>query len=111
MVNGFPTTVNIDAGGIAIYEESILVTNDIGSSGTGYNAAHTEFTLPNAKTYDGSGGKRSIEVFTGDTVNGGVKLVRDVDVTFGTGVAETTFTTARAMPKDTRLNIRITESV
>lgn len=35
------------------YDVSILVTTEIGSSGSGYNAAHTEFTLPNDETYDG----------------------------------------------------------
>lgn len=50
-VNDIPTA---SQSSVQYYDETLPVTTDIGVSGTGYNAAHTEFTLPNSETYNGN---------------------------------------------------------
>ena len=104
LIAGIPTTVEISAGAPTIYDASILVTTEIGIAGTGYDAAHLVFTLPNAMTYNGT--KEELEVFVGDNTSGGLAQVEGVDFTYGVGTTETTITMTRAMPKDARVRFR-----
>lgn len=106
LIAGIPTTVEITTGGVSIYDASILITTEIGVAGTGYNAAHTVFTLPNAMTYDGT--KEELEVFAGDDTDGGNALVEGIDFTYGGSTSETTITTTRAMPNGMRIRFRKT---
>jgi hypothetical protein len=101
LINGVPTAVLVSTGAPSIYDESILVTTDIGVAGTGYNSAHTIFTLPNGMTYDGT--KSELQIFIGDYVNGGSKLIEGVDFTYGITSSETTITLIRAVPKNIRV--------
>lgn len=107
MVNRIPTTVEVNTGGATVYNESVLVTTEIGVAGTGYNAAHTVFTLPNGETYNGT--KKELQIHQGDNATGGIWLVEGVHFEYGPGIAETTITMLKAVPKDARITfIKIT---
>ena len=101
LINGIPTAVLISSGTPTVYDESILVTTDIGVAGTGYNSGHTIFTLPNGMTYDGT--KNELQVYIGDYINGGLKLIEGVDFLYGLTSSETTITLTKAVPKNIRV--------
>lgn len=105
MINGFPTSVMVNLG-VTIWESTILITNEIGESGTGWDSAHTTITLPGGTTFDGS--SKELEVFIGDNYDGGVRLAPGVDWSSGSGSAETTITLAKALPKNSRIGFRKT---
>jgi len=85
-VNGVPTTVEVQATpDLTYYDESIPVTTDIGTPGTGYDAAHEVFTLPNAETYDATKDQLKVEV-------NGVGQVEGVHFNYGSGTEATTIT-------------------
>lgn len=87
------------AGATTYNEETILVTNDVGSSGAGWNAAHTVFTVPNGKTYDGTTNKLYVDA------NGFLQTI-GVDVVFVNNIAATQFTLSKAVPKYGRVTMR-----
>lgn len=98
-VNGIPTTVDSE---VSYYDESILVTTEIGVSGTGYTSDHKTFTLPNAKTYDGTKDQLKVQV-------NGVGQVEGVHFTYGSGGSETTFTFINAVLKNALVRMTITQ--
>jgi len=96
-VNGIPTMIEVTASAsLAYYDESVPVTTEIGVAGTGYNAAHTVFTLPNSETYDGTNSELRVQV-------NGVGQVPGVDVTYGGGVSETQVTLTEPVPNTGRV--------
>lgn len=98
-VNGIPTTV---VSGLSQYDESILVTTEIGVSGTGYNAAHTVFTLPSAETYDGTINELKVEV-------NGFGQVEGVEYNYDNNSTATTVTFITPISKDARVRfIKVT---
>ena len=90
---------------LTFYDESLLVTTSIGVAGAGYNTAHTEFTLPNGKTYDGT--KNELVVFAGDNLDGGLSLVSGVDFNYENNVFATKIITTKAIPKNIRMRFRL----
>lgn len=99
MDNGVPTTVDESIGGVS-YQESILVTNDVGSSGTGYDSTHKIFTLPNAKTYDGNADVLMVS-------RNGVDWVEGVHFTYQESGTATTITCINAQPKNSRIEFKL----
>jgi len=97
-INGIPTTVDLSTT-INYYDESILVSQPIGTPGTGYNDAHTIFTLPNAETYDGTIDQLKIYV-------NGVAQVEGVDFTYEASASATTITFTEAIPQNARVRFR-----
>jgi len=104
-LKGLDTKVVGLGGTLTFYDESILITTEIGVAGTGYNAAHTEFTLPNAKTYNGT--IDALEVFAGDNLDGGLSLVEGVDFDYENSTTATKVTTTKGLPKNIRIRFRL----
>jgi len=92
-INGVPTAVTTF---LIHYDESILVTTEIGVSGTGYNAAHTEFTLPNGETYDGTTSELLVEI-------NGLGQVEGITFNYGISESESKITFITAIPKNARI--------
>src|SRR5687768_1989443 len=86
LVNGFPTEVE-DV--VYFYDKTIVVNTEIGVAGTGYDADHLVFTLPDGETYDGS--LNQLVVIVNEVVYGNDKI------TLGPGTAETTVTLSVAV--------------
>lgn len=101
MINRVPTTVEVSTGSVSVYNESLLVNTEIGVEGVGYNKDHTEFTLPNGETYDGT--KKELQVHQGDTATGGIWLVEGVHFEYGIGNIETKITMMKPVPRDSRI--------
>jgi hypothetical protein len=86
------------SGNMGYYDISIPVTTEIGVSGTGYNVAHTTFTLPNAQTYDGTAAGDPLKL----DLNG-VGLLRGDDFSYEFDLAATTVIFNTPMPKGSRV--------
>lgn len=84
---------------VTIYDASILVTTDIGVAGTGYDAPHLVFTLPNGETYDGN--RYDLEVYVD-----GLAYVAGVEFNYGAGGAATTVEFVSAIQKFSRVRFR-----
>ena len=93
LVNGLPTMVNIP---LTNYDESIEVTTDIGTPGTGYDSDHKVFTLPNSETYDGTTDELKVE-------RNGVGQVEGVHFDYTASSTATTITFINAIPKNARV--------
>jgi hypothetical protein len=97
LVSGIPTMTEITTS-ITQYDQSILVNTEIGVSGTGYNSAHTIFTLPNSETYNGTIDELKVEV-------NGVGQIEGVDYNYDNNASATTFTFIIAIPKNARIRM------
>lgn len=80
LVNGIPQYVSENV--LEFYDKTTTVTNDIGTSGPTWDAAHEVFLLPEGETFDGAAQELRIEV-------NGQGMVRNIHYTHGSGGAET----------------------
>lgn len=99
-IDGIPTEVSEAVGGGISYQESVPVTNDVGNSGTGYDADHLVFTLPNGKTYDGTLDELMVS-------RNGVDWNEGVEYTYEASATATTITCTDAQPKYSRIEFKI----
>jgi hypothetical protein len=97
---GIPTGADVTAS-INYYDESVPITTDIGTPGTGYNDAHTRFTLPNSETYDGT--TNQLEVFCNEA-----QWEPGIHFNYQNSSSATYIDTIAAIPKDNRIRFRKT---
>lgn len=98
-VNGIPKTVNL-TGTVNFYEATVPVTTAIGVAGTGYDANHLVFTLPNSQTYDGT--KNVLLVYLN-----GVLQESGVDFNYTNSSSATTVTFLSAVIQSARVQFLI----
>jgi len=88
--------------GVSYYDESILVSTVIGVAGAGYNSAHTVFTLPNAKNYNGF--SRELKLL----VNGIGQHWDGIDFSYEASANAITVTLIEPAPKNARIRFILT---
>jgi hypothetical protein len=98
LIGGLPKTIELSTV-LNYYDETTLVTTEIGVAGTGYNAAHTVFTLPNGETYDGTIDQLEVEV-------NGVGQIDGINYDYEDSVAASYITFLDAIPKNARVRFR-----
>ena len=83
------------------YDQSIYVNTEIGVAGTGYDSAHTQFTLPNGEVYDGT--VEQLEVFCNEA-----PWELGIHFNYQNKTNATYITTLVAIPKYSRIRFRKT---
>ena len=95
--NGYLKMVDVTAT-LSYYDEEVIVTEPVGTSGSGYDSTHKIFTLPNSKTY--VVGTDMLKVY-----KNGIKLTSDEY----TETSSSTITLVEAVEPTSRISFVIVE--